>query len=61
MKNEANIIDEVYSPPKLLIHKPIRFETSQSWNQGHGPVSNDPGNSDGDNYKLGPYEPKKTK
>lgn len=45
--------------PVVLSHQPIRFETSQSWNKGHGPVSGDPGNSDGDKYPHDPYEPKK--
>jgi hypothetical protein len=50
---------EKYVSPKVLSHQPIRFETSQSWNRGHGPVSGDPGKSDGDKYKHDPYEPKK--
>lgn len=50
-----------YHAPKVLKHQPIRFETSQSWNRGHGPVSGDPGKSDGDNYKHDPYSPKKDK
>jgi hypothetical protein len=48
-----------YISPKVLSHQPIRFETSQSWNRGRGPVSGDPGKSDGDKYKHDPYEPKK--
>lgn len=50
-----------YHAPKVLKHQPIRFETSQSWNKGHGPVSGDPGKSNGDNYKHDPYSPKKDK
>ena len=36
-----------YERPKVLSHQPIRFETSQSWNKGQGPISGDYGNSDG--------------
>ncbi|RCW42214.1 hypothetical protein [Paenibacillus prosopidis] len=50
-----------YHAPKVLKHQPIRFETSQSWNKGHGPVSGDPGKSNGDNYPHEPYNPKKDK
>jgi hypothetical protein len=52
-------IKQGYVSPKVLSHQPIRFETSQSWNKGKGPVSDDPGNSDGDNYPHDPYHPKK--
>jgi hypothetical protein len=45
--------------PLVLVHQPIKFETSQSWNKGRGPVSGDPGNSDGGNYPHDPYDPKK--
>jgi hypothetical protein len=45
--------------PLVLSHQPIRFETSQSWNRGRGPVAPDKGESDGDNYPLDAYEPKK--
>jgi hypothetical protein len=45
--------------PQVLSHQPIRFETSQSWNKGKGPVSGDPGESDGDKYPHEPYDPKK--
>lgn len=52
---------KAYTRPKVLSHQPIRFETSQSWNKGHGPVSGDDGNSDGKKYKHDPYDPKKNK
>jgi hypothetical protein len=48
-----------YKAPEVLNHKPITFETSQSWNKGRGPVSGDGGNSNGGNYPHEPYEPKK--
>ncbi|NYE03871.1 hypothetical protein F4694_000590 [Bacillus niacini] len=48
-----------YVSPKILSHSPIRFETSQSWNKGRGPISGDPGKSDGDKYPHDPFEPKK--
>jgi hypothetical protein len=51
----------VYSAPEVLTHQAIRFETSQSWNKGQGPVSGDPGNSDGNHYPNDPFNPKKTK
>lgn len=49
----------VKSRPLVLSHQPIQFETSQSWNKGHGPVSGDPGKSDGDKYPHEPYPDKK--
>ncbi len=45
--------------PLVLSHQLIRFETSQSWNEGHGPVSGDPGKSDGKKYPHDPFDPKK--
>ena len=48
-----------YSKPEVLDHRPIQFETSQSWNKGHGPVSGDGGKSNGKNYPHDPYKPKK--
>jgi hypothetical protein len=56
---EKQVIKE--SRPLVLAHQAIRFETSQSWNKGRGPVSGDPGKSNGDNYKHDPYYPKKPK
>lgn len=56
MKNNENLVS-----PKVISHQPIRFETSQCWNKGHGPVSGDPGDSDGDKYPHDPYDPKKDK
>ena len=48
-----------YESPKVMTHQLIRFETSQSWNRGHGPVSGDGGKSDGKHYPHDPYKPKK--
>ena len=48
-----------YTSPKVLAHQSIVFEPSQSWNEGHGPVSNDPGDSNGNQYPNGAYDPKK--
>jgi hypothetical protein len=59
MKKEETKLARIYSRPMVMGHQPIRFETSQSWNRGRGPVSGDDGNSDGDGYPLDPYEPKK--
>lgn len=50
---------KIYSAPEVLDHRPIKFETSQSWNKGRGPVSGDGGNSNGQNYPNDPYQPKK--
>jgi hypothetical protein len=50
---------KVYNRPMVLSRQSIRCETSQSWNQGHGPVSGDPGKSNGIQYPLDPYDPKK--
>lgn len=54
-KEEENLT----ARPLILNHQPICFETSQSWNQGHGPVSDDDGSSDGDGYPNDAYDPKK--
>jgi hypothetical protein len=59
MKEGIDNLKKDYESPMVLSHQPIRFETSQSWNRGHGPVSNDGGKSDGDHYKHDPYKPKK--
>ncbi|MFD0829820.1 hypothetical protein ACT8ZR_30035 [Neobacillus sp. M.A.Huq-85] len=48
-----------YERPVVLCHQPIRFETSQSWNEGQGPVSGDYGNSNGNSYPNDAYDPKK--
>lgn len=61
MKKDSKSSEMAYVAPKVVSHQQIQFETSQSWNKGHGPVSDDPGKSDGDKYKHDPYEPKKTK
>lgn len=58
MKEEQKQLTK-YKSPKVMTHQPIRFETSQSWNKGHGPVSGDDGNSNGGNYPHDPYNPKK--
>jgi hypothetical protein len=50
---------ETYKKPEVLNHQPIKFETSQSWNKGRGPVSGDNGNSNGQHYPHDPYKPKK--
>lgn len=51
--------EKLKGQPLVLSHQPIQFETSQSWNKGHGPVSGDDGNSDGAKYPHDPFEPKK--
>lgn len=46
---------KAYTPPLVLTHAPIRFETAQSWNRGHGNL-NHPGHGNGGvNYPLPPY------
>lgn len=45
--------------PLVLSHQLIRFETSQSWNEGRGPISGDDGSSDGDGYPQDAYPSKK--
>lgn len=59
MKKNEESSEMTYVAPKVVSHQRIQFETSQSWNQGHGPVSGDGGNSNGDQYPLEAYEPKK--
>ncbi|WP_347548690.1 hypothetical protein ABFG93_14270 [Pseudalkalibacillus hwajinpoensis] len=58
MKKQEKVVQK-YGSPKVMTHQVIRFETSQSWNKGHGPVSGDDGNSNGGNYPHDPYTPKK--
>ncbi|MEH7440347.1 hypothetical protein V7182_23135 [Neobacillus drentensis] len=52
-------VNKGYKRPEVLSHQLIHFETSQSWNEGHGPISGDYGNSDGRNYPNDAYDPKK--
>jgi hypothetical protein len=53
MKNKEN-----YVSPKVISHKPIKFETAHSWNKGVG--NKDP-NSDGNGGINYPLEPRPQK
>lgn len=41
--------------PMVLSHRPVVFETAQSWNQGHGNRDHTGTGNDGINYPLDPY------
>lgn len=45
---------KLYTPPLVLVHQPIRFETAHSWNKGHGNRPDGNGN-DGIHYPNDPY------
>lgn len=51
-KNESTA---EYQQPKVLHHQPIRFETAQSWNKGHGNLDHPGTGNGGINYPLPPY------
>ncbi|MBT2758397.1 hypothetical protein J7E71_21235 [Mesobacillus foraminis] len=41
--------------PLVLSHQPIRFETAQSWNKGHGNLKHPGTGNNGVNYPREPY------
>lgn len=45
----------VYSKPMILDHRPIRFETAQSWNKGHGNRKHWGTGNGGIHYPHDPY------
>ncbi len=46
MKSYRNASPKVYNRPVVLDHQPVRFETAQSWNKGHGNLDH-PGKGNG--------------
>lgn len=44
-----------YSRPMVLDHRPVRFETAQSWNKGHGQLNHDGTGNDGIFYPNEPF------
>lgn len=46
---------ELYNKPKVLNHQPIKFETAQSWNKGHGNRDHKGTGNDGINYPNEAY------
>jgi hypothetical protein len=46
---------KMYTRPMVVSHQPIRFETAQSWNRGHGNLDHPGTGNDGINYPLSPY------
>jgi hypothetical protein len=46
---------KVSRSPLVLGHQPIRFETAQSWNKGHGNVDHPGTGNDGIHYPNDPY------
>lgn len=54
MKNKPSSQSGSMSP-LVLSHQPIRFETAQSWNKGHGNLNHPGTGNDGINYPNEPY------
>lgn len=54
MENQSQK-QKVYSPPMVLSQQPVRFETAQSWNKGHGNVKHPGTGNGGINYPNPPY------
>ncbi|MNR07657.1 hypothetical protein D3C85_1237850 [compost metagenome] len=55
MEKEAKMEHRLYTRPMVLSQQPVRFETAQSWNRGHG-NRNHPGTGNGGiNYPQPPY------
>lgn len=48
MKDETKKEPKLYTRPMVLSQQPVRFETAQSWNKGHG-NQNHPGKGNGEN------------
>lgn len=49
------VIRKKYSPPLVLVHQPISFETAHSWNKGHGNRPDTGNGNDGEHYPNDPY------
>jgi hypothetical protein len=49
------IAEKAYSPPVVLSHQPIRFESAQSWNPGKG--NHDHPGTGNDGIKFPPGNP----
>jgi hypothetical protein len=59
MKKEECNVRNMYTRPLVLSHRPIRFETAQSWNRGLGNKDH-PGNGNGGiQYPFDPRPSKK--
>lgn len=46
---------KVYSPPIILHHQSVQFETAHSWNKGHGNVEHHGNGNGGIHYPNDPY------
>ena len=55
MENKMNSTTDMYTRPLVLSHQPIRFETAQSWNLGHGNLNHFGTGNDGINYPNDDY------
>jgi hypothetical protein len=44
-----------YKRPEVLSHQPVRFETAQSWNKGHGNRDHPGTGNGGIHYPHEPY------
>ncbi|NOU87857.1 hypothetical protein GC102_19070 [Paenibacillus sp. LMG 31460] len=55
MEENVKREQKLYERPMVLSQQPVRFETAQSWNKGHGNL-NHPGTGNGGiNYPNPPY------
>lgn len=61
MRKDVDISKVVYIRPLVLSHQPIRFETAQSWNKGHGDTVHYGTGNNGINYPLEPYDEERPK
>ncbi|NQX60363.1 hypothetical protein [Paenibacillus qinlingensis] len=55
MENEPAIKQRRYSRPRVLSQQPVRFETAQSWNKGHGNTNHNGNGNGGSHYPNQPY------
>jgi hypothetical protein len=49
------IKEKVYTRPVILSHQPVKFETRQSWNKGHGNLDHPGTGNGGIHYPNDPY------
>jgi hypothetical protein len=59
MKKEDCNVTKKYSRPLVISHRPIRFETAQSWNKGEGNKDHHGDGNNGIHYPLDPRPSKK--
>ncbi|WP_090997035.1 hypothetical protein [Bacillus sp. 491mf] len=55
MNTENRNEQKAYTRPMVLSSQPIRFETAQSWNKGHGNLDHPGHGNGGIHYPNPPY------